>query len=128
MAGTVDILFEPILNALPLYRAGKVRILGVSSLRRQESMPKIATISESVPGFEAVGWHAVFAPRGTPDPTVQRLNQVFDETLRARDVAERLTSLGMTVSGGSSQQVVQAIKDEGDKWSRLIAEIGLKLD
>ncbi len=74
MAGEVHMAVNPMPQALELIRSGKIRALGVTTKARQASLPDVPTVAESVPGYEALGWYALAAPKGTPTDVVDKLN------------------------------------------------------
>jgi tripartite-type tricarboxylate transporter receptor subunit TctC len=92
-------------------------------------MPELPTIAESgYKGFEAAPWYGVLAPAGTPTATVTRLNGEINRVLQAPDIRTRLTNDGVEIRGGSPQAFAGVIKTEREKWARVVAQSGAKVD
>jgi len=93
----------------------------VTSPRRVASLPDIPTIAESgVPGYDAVGWFAVFAPAKTPQVAIAKLNTAIVKYVKQPDTAERLAALGAEVVASSPEQFGATLKSEMEKWGRII--------
>ncbi|MGE0802627.1 MAG: Bug family tripartite tricarboxylate transporter substrate binding protein, partial [Lautropia sp.] len=89
MAGTVDVTFEALVSLLPQIRAGNVRAIGVSTARRSADLPDVPTVAEQgVPGYQILGWTALFAKTGTPQPIVDKLNRLVVSILKTPEAAE----------------------------------------
>ncbi|MGE0801746.1 MAG: Bug family tripartite tricarboxylate transporter substrate binding protein, partial [Lautropia sp.] len=89
MAGTIDLAFEPIVTLLPLIKSGKVRSLGVSTLKRAPGLEEVPSVAEQgVPNFQFLGWLCIFAKVGTPAPIVERLNELFVSILKTPEAAD----------------------------------------
>jgi tripartite-type tricarboxylate transporter receptor subunit TctC len=128
MAGHVPIMFDGIPSSLPLVKAGKLRALAVTGLQRSAAAPDIPTVAETIPGFDASGWFAVYAPAGTPKPIVTRLNEAINKVLQMPEVRERYAQLGADVVGGSPEKLRDQVQKELAKWSELIKETGMKAE
>jgi tripartite-type tricarboxylate transporter receptor subunit TctC len=126
MSGEVDIFFDTPVTSLPLIRAGKVRALGVTSRNRQISLPDVPSVSETVRGYEALGWNGVLAPKGTPNAIVGRLNQLLVAILHAPAMHEELTERGVQVVGDTQAEFGAAIRSETAKWAAVIQKAGIQ--
>ncbi len=114
---------------LPHVKAGKLRALGVTSMKRSPSLPDVPAIAESgVPGYEVVTWSGILAPARTPRAIVARLNAEVDRLLKLDEVRQRLNSLGVEPAGGSPEQFGSYLRAEIAKWSRLIKETGVRVE
>ena len=82
MAGHIGFMFDVIGSAVPLVNGGKLKALAVTSKTRSRALPDVPPIADSVPGFEALGWLAFFAPKGLPPEITQRLNAEIDKAYR----------------------------------------------
>ncbi len=100
VAGHVPIMFDGIPSSLPLVQAGKLRAIAVTGTSRLPAAPDIPTVAETIPGFDASGWFAVYAPAGTPPAVVARLNQAINRVLEMPDVRKRYAELGAEPVGG----------------------------
>lgn len=130
LGGRLDYLFVNTSEAAPLVKAGKVRAIGVSSLKRLPLMPEVPTLDEAgVKGYETVSWGGVVAPKGTPDDVVATLNAAIQKALQAPDVRAGLATLGAEPAGGSPADFKKLIDRETAKWRGIIESAGIeKLD
>ena len=113
--------------ALAVIRSGQVKALGVSSLKRDRSMPDVPTFAESgLPGYEAMGWFGVVAPAGTPRDIVTKLNEAVVGALKDPGVAERMRAVGAEPYPTSPEEFGQFIRTEIAKWAKVVAQAGLK--
>ena len=114
---------------LPHVKAGKLRALGVTSMKRSPSLPDVPAIAESgVPGYEVVTWSGILAPARAPRAIVLKINADIDRLLKLDDVMQRLGNLGVDPAGGSPEQFAAYLRAETAKWSRLIRETGLRIE
>ena len=124
MSGQVDFMLDTSLVAGPHIQNGKLRALGVSSLKRLENFADVPTISESgisgLQGFEVLSWQALFVPSGTPQAIVQRLHTESLKILQTPEVLEKLKSLGIMPSSLNPEQIKSFQKSEIDKWAEVI--------
>ena len=127
MGGHVAMTFVPIAAALPPVRAGKLRALGVSAVKRSAELPNVPTIAESgVPGYEAAGWNALLAPRATPHEIVMKVNATVADSLKTPKVKEILAVSGAEAVGGSPEQLGRFLQSELAKWSKVVRAAGIK--
>jgi tripartite-type tricarboxylate transporter receptor subunit TctC len=126
-AGRVNLMFDNIPSIGPHVKAGKVRGLAVTTAKRVPAYPDLPTVAEAgVPGYEVTGWGGLIVPGGTPKSIVARLNTEINEALP--HVAEKLTSLGSEVAGGTPEQFAELIRKETIKWSDVVKRAGIKID
>lgn len=105
MSGQVAIMFAPAPAVLSHIQAGKLKALAVTSAQRSPLFPDYPTVDESgVPGYESVGWFGLFAPPGTPDPVVNKLNQSVNALLQTQDVQEQLKNMGATPANTTPEE------------------------
>ena len=115
--------------AVPHVRAGRMKALAVSSLKRIESMPNVPTVAEAgYPGFEERSWVGFFAPAGTPAAVIKVLNQEINNALAAPDNVRNFKSLGMDLHPGSPADFRRYLQQEVAKWSKMIKTTGVKID
>ena len=128
MAGQIQlsILVAPL--ALPAVKSGKVRALGVTSLKRSALAPEIPPIAEAVPGYEWSGWYGLVAPAKTPAAIVARLNAQQNESIKAADFKERLAGVGAEPIGSTPAEYGAHIKTQLDKMKLAIKLAGVKAD
>jgi tripartite-type tricarboxylate transporter receptor subunit TctC len=108
------------------FRGGKARALAVLSEQRISVTPDVPTAKEQ--GFDVVvaGWHGLLAPTGTPRPIIQRLNKHWVDSANSTDVKERLEKLGFFPRPGTPEQFTAYLKNETERWQRLIKQINLE--
>ena len=127
LGGRVTMMFDNMPSSLPLVKEGKLRALGVTSLKRSPAAPDIPTIAEQgLPGFEAVSWFALFAPTGTPRAVVDRLQAEVKKILVSPDVAKRLTDIGLDTVGSTPDELAAWQRAEIAKWAKVVKDSGAK--
>jgi tripartite-type tricarboxylate transporter receptor subunit TctC len=129
MGGQVPIMFDAIPAVLPHIKSGKLRGLGIGSLKRSPLLPDLPTIAEAgYPGFEAVGWIGIVAPARTPDAILDKLNAEIVRLLKDPDVKQRLDALAFTPVGGTRAEFAAFMKAEIAKWGKAVKESGAKAE
>lgn len=128
LAGHVDMLVDNLGNALPRVREGKLKALGVGSEARVAELPDVPAIAEVFPGFRAMTWFAIVAPPKTPPDIATKISQAVAETLRLPDVAKRFRDLSITPVGSSPAEAAAFLKEETERWRKVIVASGVKPD
>jgi tripartite-type tricarboxylate transporter receptor subunit TctC len=128
LSGQVQIVFNPIPQSMELIRAGKLRALAVTTARRLASLPDVPTVGESVPGYEAIGWFGLSAPKSTPADIVARLNQVTNASLADPKLVARLADLGVEPMPMTPAEFGRFVADDFEKWAKVIKTAGIKAD
>ena len=125
LGGHVEAMIVSASLVLAHAKAGRLTALGVSSKSRSAVAPGVPAIAESLPGFEAQSWVAMFAPAATPRDIVRRLNAEVARALAVPEVKERLLQLGFESATGSPEDLGRWVRDETAKWSKVIREQGI---
>jgi len=129
LAGRSQMIFATALSVKAYIDSNRLRPLGVTTLKRMDTMPNIPTIAESgVPGFEASTWHGMVAVNGTPRAVQQKLNVEVNAVLKDPQVAKFLVSQGAIIEGGSAEKFAAHIKAEIPKWAKVIKDSGARAD
>ena len=129
LAGRSQMIFATALSVKAYIDANRLRPLGVTTLKRMDTMPNLPTIAESgVPGFEASTWHGLVAVAGTPRPVMTRLNAEVNAILKDPQMAKFLESQGAIVEGGTAEKFAAHIKAEIPKWAKVIKDSGARAD
>lgn len=129
LAGDIPFAMESINVALPLYRAGKLKILGLTTDKRLSFAPEIPTIAETFPGYDLGIWQSLVARTGTPKPILDRLYAATAKVLAMPDVREKITGAGMEPAASSSPEAFAGfIKRQAEIRSKVINEVGIKID
>lgn len=125
-AGQVTFMFDQMTAALPLLQAGKLKLLAVTTAKRIALAPTTPTMVEAgVPGFEMSSWQAIYAPKGTPRPIVQRLHAEIVKALKMPDVLAKLGGqLGMEIVGGTPEELAALMAKEIPRWAALVKKSG----
>jgi len=125
IGGQVQFLFTTIPGALPHIKAGTLRALAVTSPRRSPALPDLPTMAESgLPGFQAISWHGIVAPAGTPAATIDILNQAFAKALAAPEVRQRLMEEGAEAAGMGTDEFGRFIQQEIASWAQAVQASG----
>jgi len=126
VAGHVDLMFDNLGNSLQHIRAGRLRVLAVANEQRLAEFPDLPTMAETFPGFVATSWFALLAPPRTPAVTVDKLYGAIAETLRMPDVERRLRGFGAAPGGSTPAATGAFLRQETERWSKVIAEANIK--
>jgi tripartite-type tricarboxylate transporter receptor subunit TctC len=133
MSGVVSLYLEASTTAIPSILGKRIKALGVSGSSRLATLPDLPTISEFNPELDVDGvignsWHTFFAPAGTPDAIIQRLNTEIVKVVKQPDVQNQLKTLGLTPTGTSADSVNAGMAADHAYWGKLIKELGIKID
>jgi tripartite-type tricarboxylate transporter receptor subunit TctC len=129
MSGQVPLIIDSITALRPHINSGRLKPLGVTSLKSTELMPGVKSIAEQgLPGFELTAWNAFFAPKGTPAAIVNLLNAEVLKVLANPDTRQRLMSLGFEVAGSTPQELAERVRTDREKWSRIIPAANIQAD
>jgi len=129
-AGETHVMFVTASSAMPLIKAGRVKVLAVAAPKRLEPLPDVPTMTEAgYPTFETGSWQGVFVPAGTPKEVVERLYAVTVKTMQAREVRERLAHGGVeVVTSASPAAFAQFVADETERWGKAARAAGATVD
>lgn len=126
MGGRIDATILGIGALAPYIRAGRIRLLAVTSPERSALYPDTPALAEILPGYDSRGWFGYLAPAGTPPKIVALLNQEINRAMTAPDVKEKMDVIGLTVVAESPQFFAQTLKSDYEKYGKLIRDIGLQ--
>jgi tripartite-type tricarboxylate transporter receptor subunit TctC len=128
MGGNIPLLFNDLTTAIQPYKTGRIKILGVSTAKRVPQLPDVATIGETLPGYEAYTWFGVLVPAGTPQPVVDRLSRESMKILQSDEIRKRFADVGAEPVGGTPQQFAAFMAAETAKWAKVIKASGARVD
>ena len=128
VAGNVDLMFDNLGVSLALVKGGQLRLLAVATQSRMASLPDVPTLAETLAGFESAAWYAVVAPPRTPPQIVSKLNADMNEALRAPEMAAHLAEWSAEAIGGTPQQTAAYMREEVERWNKVIKAAGVKLE
>ena len=128
MGGHADLTFsDP--SVLPQLQSGRLKAIGVSGTKRYPPLPDVPTVAESgLPGFDALNWYPMMAPTGTPRDIIMRLNSDAIKALAAPDVKEKLMAQGLIPTPMTPEQLGQFIREDYERWAKVIKAANVKLD
>jgi tripartite-type tricarboxylate transporter receptor subunit TctC len=128
-SGQIQLIFDNLTSIAPHVKAGRVRGLGVSSMRRSLIFPDIPTIAEAgVPGYETNSWGGIVVPARTPRAIVLKLNAEINKALQSPELRERYAAIEAEPTGGTPEQFAAFVKTEAVKWADVVKKSGAKVD
>lgn len=128
ISNKVQLIFDNLPSALEQSRGGTVRALGVTSPQRWPTVPDVPAIAETVPGFEAVGFYGISAPKGTPSEVIEILNKAVGDALKDPKVIARLTENGGIPKPMTPAEFGKLVADETEKWKKVVEFAGVSVD
>ncbi len=128
ISGQVQFVVNPIPQSMEFVKAGKVRALAVTTPARLAVLPNLPPVAEFVPGYEAVGWYGIGAPKDTPAPIIGALNAALTAALAEPEPKARLADLGVEPMPMTPVQFSKFIASENDKWGKVIRSADIRLD
>ena len=129
LGGHIQLLFADTGLVLPHIKAGKLRALAVTGARRSALLPDVPTMVEAgVPGYQAGSWYGILAPAGTPAAAITKVNADVKMALANADLQKQLATQGMEPAAMSPEQFGTLLREDYDKWGKLIREAGIKLE
>jgi len=128
VGGQIQVMFDNMPSALPMAKEGKIRALAQTTAKRSAAAPDVPTVAETVPGFEATTWFAVFAPAGTPKDVVARINAEMKRVFALPDVQDKLKTLGLEPWISTPEELGTFQAAEITKWAKVVKESGARAD
>jgi tripartite-type tricarboxylate transporter receptor subunit TctC len=129
IGGQMSVYFGGIPVQLPMIKAGKVRALATSGLKRSSQMPDVPTMAEAgVPGYEMDVWYGLFAPRGTPKAVIEKIAADAIRIMQAPDMRERWNSVGVDPAGTTPAEFARQYRAEIGKWAKVVTAAKLAPD
>lgn len=126
MSGELDFYFQGAIASLANMRAGKVRALAVTSRKPMSAAPDVPTLHSFYPGYESVNWFSLFAPAATPSAVIARLNSEARKAIKSPEVIEMMSREGVDPVGGTAAELGIYLKNEIDRYAKIIAIAKLK--
>ena len=126
ISGRVALMFENMPGAVPHIKAGKLRALAQTGLRRTAALPEVPTVAEAgVPGYESLSWSGIAVPAGAPREVVARLNREINAILAQAEMRHKLAEMGAEAVGGSPEAFADHVRRERDKWGGVVRAAGI---
>jgi tripartite-type tricarboxylate transporter receptor subunit TctC len=128
VAGHVQFQVNTLLAALPFIQAGRLRAIAVCGAKRATALPNVATVAETIKGFESSGWYALMGPAGIPRDVVLRIHDGFAKALRTPEITRRLAEMGVDVVAGTPDELTRLMPREIAKWGAVVKSSGAKAE
>jgi tripartite-type tricarboxylate transporter receptor subunit TctC len=126
LAGRVPVMFDNLPSSIEHIRAGRLRALGVTANKRSDALPNVPTIGETVAGYEVNVWNGIVAPKGTPPAIIATLNQGVNAVLADPRLKARFAELGGVPMPTTPAEFDKLIRDETEKWAKVIRDANIK--
>ena len=126
LGGSIQLVFDNMPSALPMAKEGKIRAIAQTTAKRSPAAPDVPTVAESLPGFEATTWFAMFAPANTPKPIIDKLNAEVVRVFKLPEVTERLKTLGLDPVLSTPDELGKYQASEIVKWTKVVKDSGAK--
>ena len=126
MGGQVQFMVSSIQTSVPLARGGRLRAIAVTSAKRSSAAPEIPPVSDTLPGFEAIGWYGVLAPTGTPQPIIAKLAAAIAQGMQAPEIKARVAADGSETVGSSPRDFERFLRSEMVRFAKVIKDAGLR--
>ena len=128
ISGQVDFLFSNMISVYPQGKAGKLRVLAVTTAKRSRAAPEVPSVSESIPGFETDNWYGFFVPAGTPSTVISRLNAEALKALKSPDVLSIMAKEGAEPVGSTPEELASKLRSEVDRYAKVIKAARVRPD
>lgn len=128
LGGQVMMTMDSQIQALPYIRDGRLRALGVLGKTRSAQLPDVATIAETLPGYELTNWFGLVAPAATPKDILAKISADVAKALENQELRDKITALSATVVGDTPEQFGATMRADSEKWARVIREANIKAD
>jgi tripartite-type tricarboxylate transporter receptor subunit TctC len=127
IGGRIQLIFSGITGMIPHHQAKRVLGIAVTSAKRNQAVPDLPTVGETVPGYVSVSWSAILAPKGTPKHIAERWNKELNRILQMPDVKARMDSIGLDVVGGTQADLRKVIIQDIATWKKVVQAANIKL-
>lgn len=128
VSGKLDVLFDSLPTGMPHVRDGRLRALGITTLKRSPLAPELPPIADVLPGYESTTWFGLYGPKGLPADLLQRINAAAAQTLADPEVKDKLQRMGIEAVTGSPQQLAAMVAADTAKWKKIIVERRISTD
>ena len=127
ISGQTQLLWGSIAPVTPHVKSGKLKAIGVTTLKRVDAFPNVPTVNESgLKGYDVVLWHGLIGPKNLSRPVVERINGDLNKILKNKEMQDRLAGDGVSAAGGTPDQFGALIKKDIDTWRRVVQKAGVK--
>lgn len=128
LGGHIQVVFSPLVEALPYVQAGTLKALGITTAKRSPLLPEVPTINETLSGYEVALWNGILAPAGTPPAVINKIHAAVIDALRSDEMKAKFAQQGSEPVGNSPREFAAFIDAELVKWGKLVTLSGAKLE
>jgi tripartite-type tricarboxylate transporter receptor subunit TctC len=128
ISGSVDMMFDNLGVSLALVNGGQLKLLAVATKKRMAALPDVPTLDETLPGFESAAWFAIVAPPKTSRQIVAKINADVNEALHQPEIQDKLAKLSAEIIGGTPESMAAYMREEVERWAKVIKAAGVKLE
>ena len=127
LSGQIQLMFAPAQTVMQHVQAARLKALAVTSAKRSPTLPELPTVAESgLPGYEAVGWFGLLVPAGTPPAVIPKISADANRVMADAEMRRKMFAVGAEPAGNTPGEFARFIREDQEKWSRLMAERGIK--
>jgi tripartite-type tricarboxylate transporter receptor subunit TctC len=128
LSGRTSVVITPAVALVPHFRSGRLRALAVTGAARMSDLPDVPLVSDTVPGYVVHTWYAVLAPGGTPRAIINTLNTTLNKIVNERDLKKSFEGQGIDTTGGTPERLAKVVRDDYERWSKVVKESGITAD
>jgi len=128
LGGQIQLMFGAMPAMVPQVKTNRLRGIGVTTTARNNAVPDVPTIAETLPGYEAVLWYAAWGPRGLPKDIVALWNREIDRIVHTPEMKERMAGEGLEPAGGPPERFREVLQRDVAKWTKVVKTAGVKAD
>lgn len=126
MQGQIEMLISGLSSGMPFVKEKKLKLLGVSSLKRTKLLPDMPAMAETIPGYDVSSWYAVLAPAGTPRAIVEKLNKASNASVTSPDIETKLVAAGIDIDPITPKQMFDKLSTDYERWGKVVKASGMK--
>ena len=127
IGGQIQVMFAALPSAIPQVKGGRLRAIGVTTLKRVGALPDVPAIADTVPGYEAVTWYGMLGPKGLAKNVVVRWNREVARILQTDEMKSRMTLEAIEAAGGPPEEFLSVIRRDVEKWTKVVKAAGITL-
>jgi tripartite-type tricarboxylate transporter receptor subunit TctC len=127
IGGQIQLIFSGLTGMIPHHKGNRVRGIAVTSVKRNNAVPDLPTVGETVAGYESVSWAAIIGPKGLPKDIAARWNAEINRLLKLPDIKEVMAASGLEIVGGTPAHLADVLKNDVAKWREVVKRAGIKL-
>lgn len=129
ISGDIQVMFSTYVVALPHIKSGRLRVLAVTTAKRQQLLPDLPAVAETVPGFDISNWNGIFVPAGTPRPIADRLFVEINKAMKVAEVKKRQNAAGIEPGGSASRaEFASFLRADSARWAKIIKDAHIKVE